>query len=279
MLRRILSIGSLVTAGLTATLIAQTVTVSLTSPQNGASVAPGATINWSIDFSVSTGDNAGLALLTIDLIQAPPNPATLDIPPAGAVPVAMTNFSRPAGISNPGESNPTTGYIGVQRGTTGQKNLKQIGGAQNTCGQALTTGGGVGVNATVVGGVGQSGSVNLASGSFAAPSVDGTYGFQLENGIANVLTAVNAPPQFSPVVSAGVTLAAPSFSFTVATVPCDACDVNCDGHNDGSDIATFVTTILTASPPGCSPCAGDTNDSGGVNDGDIAAFVDCLLAA
>lgn len=279
---RILSIVALtahIVAAAPVGLMAQTVTLSLSSPENGASVAPGATINWSINFTVSPGDNAGLALLSVDLAQAAANPAKFDIPPASAVPAAMANFSRPAGISNPGEINPTTGYIGVQRGAMGEKNLKQIGGAQNTFGQARPPGSGIAENANVTGGVGQSGSVTLASGSFTAPSVDGTYTFQIENAIANVMSAVNAPPAFSPVVSAGATLAAPSFSFTVAGVPCNACDVNCDGQNNGNDIATFVNLLLTASPPGCSPCAGDMDLSGTVTDADIAPLVTCLLAA
>src|SRR5262245_10872253 len=141
--RRILLIGTASCVVWAVPLAAQTVTLSLSSPQNGGAVEPGAIINWSIAFAVSAGNNAGLALLSVDLVQAAANPAKLDIPPASAVPAAMSNFSRPAGISNPGETNPVTGYVGVQRGVAGQKNLRQIGGAQNTFGQARPPGSGV----------------------------------------------------------------------------------------------------------------------------------------
>jgi hypothetical protein len=168
---------------LTVAAAAQTVSVSLTSPQNGQSVAAGATINWSISFSVSTGGNQGLALLVTDLTQDASNPAFLDISPAGSVPAPMANFSRPAGISNPGEGGPT-GYVGVQRGTAGQRDLVQIGGAQNTFGVARPPGSGVAENANVVGGVGHAGAVTLASGSFLAPSASGTYTFRLSDAVA-----------------------------------------------------------------------------------------------
>lgn len=275
-LRYILLVGIVGTAGVA---VGQTVTLSLSSPQNGTTVAPNATINWSIDYSVSTADNAGLALLTVDLTQAPANPAKLDIPAADAVPAAMANFSRPAGICNPGETNLTTGYIGVQRGTAGEKNLRQIGGALNTFGQARPPGSGIAENATVTSGIGQSGSITLASGSFAAPATPGVYYYQLENPIANLLTMVNPLPQHSPVVSATVNLAAASIGFNVISPPCNACDVNCDGRNDGRDIGGFVTALQPSPPAGCSPCAGDTNNSGGISDADITTFVACLLGA
>ena len=120
---------------LVGTAAAQTVTVDLVSSVDGTTIAPGATVDWQIDFSVSSGDNAGLALLIADLNQDAGNPETLDLPPASGVPGAMSNFSRPDGISNPGEGTPTTGYPGVQRGTPGALNLVQIGGAQNTINQ------------------------------------------------------------------------------------------------------------------------------------------------
>ncbi|RMF70728.1 MAG: hypothetical protein D6744_19000, partial [Planctomycetota bacterium] len=65
-------------AGLVAAAAAQTVTVTLSSSQNGMTVAPGATIDWTITFTTSSGDNAGLALLAADLVQDPNNPASLD---------------------------------------------------------------------------------------------------------------------------------------------------------------------------------------------------------
>lgn len=178
---------------------AQSVSLSLTSPQNGQSVSPGATINWTIAFTVSTGNNQGLALLSTDLVQDETNPDLFNLTPASGVPAPMSNFSRPAGVSNPGETNPATGYIGVLRGDPGEQNLIQIGGAQNTFGQARAPGSGMAENANVTANVGQSGSVTLATGSFAAPSVSGSYTLRVANAVANVLVQRNNPPAISPV--------------------------------------------------------------------------------
>lgn len=276
---RSIVLAAVVLAGAAGASLGQTVTTTLTSPQNGQSVAPGATINWTIGFTVSTGDNNGLALLSVDLAQLNPgNPAFLDIPPAANVPAVMANFSRPLGICNVGETNPTTGYTGVQRGTAGRKNLVQIGGAQNTLGQAQPGGSGVAESATVIPAIGQSGSVVLASGSFAAPSTPGVYTFRLQNGIANVL-ALTSPPTYSAVLPAAVITTGAQITFTVAT-PCDAntaCDANCDSIRNGRDIQAFVNRVLGAGTP-CSPCAGDMNASGGADAADISAFVSCLLS-
>ena len=192
----------------------------------------------------------------------------------------MVNFSRPAGITNPGEGGATTGYIGVQRGAEGQKNLIQIGGAQNTFGEALPPGTGMGENANVVGGIGQGANAQLvAQGQFNAPSAPGTYTFRIQNGLANVLTAVNPPPDFSPVVQATVNLAPASISFTVSQYR--LADMNCDGNVDGFDIQPFVLALTNPSGyqqqyPNCDLMLGDCNGDGGVDGFDIQAFVDVL---
>lgn len=263
----------------TTTLAAQTVSLSLDSPENGDTVMPGAAIHWAIQFSVSSDDNAGLALLVVDFAQASANPAKFDIPPANGVPPALTNFSCPAGISNRGESNPATGYTGVQRGSAGEKNLRQIGGAQNTFGEARPAGSDAAENAIVSAGVGHAGTMTLASGTFTAPTTPGVYVYQLENPVANVLSLVNPPPQHSPVDRATVNLTAGTMAFTVSDVPCESCDVNCDGQSDGRDLQWFVEALTTWSPSACSPCAGDLNGSGDVTVADIAPFVACLLGA
>ena len=179
-----------------------TVSLLLESPVAGQTISAGATVNWSVKVSVSTGDNVGLALIACDLVQSASNPAKFDLPPgsAASIPGAMTNFNRPAGIANPGEGANPSGYVGVQRGTAGQMNLVQIGGAQNTFGTAMSPGSGIGENAIVTSGIGQGGSAQLVlSGSFPAPATQGAYTFSLQNGVANVLTSVGTPPQFSPV--------------------------------------------------------------------------------
>lgn len=272
MLKRFL-VPMLIAGPLAAAGLAQTVTVSLTSSEDGMTVSPGATINWQIAFTTSTGDNAGLALLIADLEQDAGNPGTLDIPPAGSVPGAMANFSRPAGISNPGELNPATGYVGVQRGTMGALNLVQIGGGQNTFGVAQPGGTGIAENANVVGGVGQSGSVVLASGSFAAPATDGDYTFNMTNVIANVVDTLNTPPAFSPVVAASVATGSNSFSFTVSagggcSAACMGADVDGDCDVDLTDLGVLLGDF------GCTGgCAGDTDNDGDTDLTDLGVLL------
>lgn len=220
----------------TAAALGQTVTVTLDSTQDGVIVPPGSTVDWGITFTVSAGDNEGLALLCCDLVQDPNNPAFLDIPPADGVPSGMTNFSRPDGISNPGETDPNTGYIGVQRGTPGAMDLWQVGGGQNTLGEAMEPGSGIAENANVVAGVGQSTPEMLASGSFDAPMTSGAYTLELANSLANVLVERNDPPDFSPVTEATVDTTAGSISFTVTI----SGDLDLDCEVDLSDLAQLL---------------------------------------
>ena len=259
MFKRMLAVASgiLLAAGAGA----QTVTVSLTSPQNGQTIAAGATVSWTISFSVSAGDNQGLALLAADLVSSGDNPASITLDPADNVPAAMSNFSRPAGISNPGESDPTTGYIGVLR----DGNLRQIGGGQNTFGVAQPIGTGIAENANVTSGVGQSGTVTLASGSFTAPSTEGAYTISLENVVANTIVQRNNPPSFSPVSRATSTLSAGSITFTVGAGGCpnpgceesDIFPVGGDCKIDLSDLGVVLANFAPGVP-------GKTRDQGDV---------------
>ncbi len=259
---------------------AATVTLSLQSTKNGQTVQPGTPIDWTIRVAVSTGDNQGLALIACDLVQDAANPAKFDIPPGdvASIDTTMDDFSRPLGISNPGEGSATTGYIGVQRGTAGQKNLIQIGGAQNTFGAAGPTG--IGQDFTVNGGIGQGAQPqHVLSGSFLAPSTPGTYTFRLTNGLANVLTSIGTPPAYSPVAQATVNTAGAQISFTVATgpTPC-AGDMDCSGLVDFDDIDRFVEALSYPGGagwpyPNCPWLNGDCNNDGSVNFDDIDAFV------
>ncbi len=243
-----------------------TVTLALESSAAGQTIQPGDPISWTIKVSVSAGDNYGLALFACDFVQAASNPAKLDIPPgsAASIPALMAVFNRPGGIANPGEGGALSGYIGVQRGDAGQKNLVQIGGAQNTFGTAMPPGTGIGENAVVTAGVGQGGSPQLVlSGSFPAPAATGSYTFSLQNGVANVLASVGVPPQFSPCSSATVDLASATFAFLVAPSGCVG-DMNCDGTIGFSDINPFVTYLSNfaawqAAYVGCNPANGDIN--------------------
>ncbi len=260
-----------------------TVTLTLESSAAGQTVPGGTLINWTVKVAVSPGDNYGLALVSCDLIQDASNPAKLDIPPGNpaSIPAEMAVFNRPAGIANPGEGGATSGYIGVQRGTAGQMNLVQIGGGQNTFGAALPPGTGVGENAVVTPGIGQGGSPQLVvSGSFAAPTATGSYTFSLQNGVANVLMSVAAPPQFSQCSAATVDLSGASFTFTVAPSGCIG-DLNCDGVIDFGDINPFVVYLSNFAAwqgqfPSCSPQNGDINCDGTFGQGsfqDINTFV------
>jgi hypothetical protein len=260
-----------------------TVTLYLESPAAGHTVAGGSTVNWTIKVGVSTGDNYGLALLACDLAQADANPAKLDLPPGSAatIPAEMAAFDRPAGIANPGENGAPSGFIGVQRGTAGQKNLVQIGGGQNTFGTAMPPGSGIGENALVSSGIGQGGSPQLViSGSFAAPATQGSYTFSLQNAVANVLSTIGTPPQFSQATSATVNLAGATFTFTVGTTICVG-DLNCDGVINFGDINPFVQYLSNfaawqAAYAGCDPRNGDINCDGtygGSSFHDINPFV------
>jgi len=257
------------------------VTFSISSPQDGTTVAAGATVDWtiSVEETDSTG-SAGLALAVVDMVQDAGNPESLDLPPGSEGSIVLTGFNRPDGISNPGEGGATTGFIGVQRGTAGAMNLIQIGGGQNTFGQAGTV---MGQDANVDGGVGQSGPVVLVSGSLTAPATGGDYTLSLANALANTLDSVETPPNFSP-VSAATTVATDSITFTVGVGCALLGDLNCSGGVDAFDIDPFVLALLNPAQyaidyPACDVSCADTNSSGGVDAFDIDSFIACVLNA
>lgn len=255
---------------------AGTVTLSLESNQSGANVVAGTTIDWEVTVSVSSGDNMGLALVGTDLNQDPGNPELFDLPPGdeGSIDATMTKFSRPEGISNPGEGDATTGFVGVQRGTPGEQNLKQIGGALNTFGEAGTT---IGTEPNVTPGVGQGSTQSIVSGSFAAPSTPGTYSFSLENAFANTLDSIGSPPDFSPVSAATVAYGQQTLTITVVQPG----DTNCDGEVDTFDIDAFIAALsgeaaYDAQQPGCDFMTADVNGDGEVDTFDIDAFINLI---
>lgn len=245
-----------------------TVTISLSSPRNGAVVSAGASIPWTISVAVSGGDNAGLALVSCDFQQSLTNPAFFDIPVAAGVPTGMTNFARPAGVSNPG-----TGYRGTQIGPVGQRNLVQIGGGQNTFGIAMSPGAGVAENATAVGGVGQSGAQIVATGTFNAPSACGTYAYSIANGLASVMTQLNTPPAISPVLRVTPSLATPSIAFLV-TLPGD---VDGDRDVDLSDLSVLLANFGV--PSGATRATGDLDGDADVDLSDLSILLAYFGAA
>jgi hypothetical protein len=257
------------------------VTFSL-SDDSGGSINLGESFTWtiSVEETDSTGSN-GIALAVVDLVQDANNPQ-MDIPPgseSSIVGVMASNFNRPGGISNPGEGGAGTGFIGVQRGTAGSMNLVQIGGGQNTFGQAGTV---MGTNANVAGAVGQSGPVVLVSGTIT-PAAEGTYTFSLANALANTLdTAPATLPNFTP-VSAATTVATSSITVVVGAGGCALLgDVNCSGGVDAFDIDPFIEALLNPTQyaidfPSCHIECADINGSGTADPFDIDPFIACIL--
>jgi hypothetical protein len=267
------SVLVLVTAG---AALGQTVTATLESTQNGQTVAPGTAIDWIIKVTVSTGDNLGLAAIACDLVQDSGNPEKIDIPPGdpNSVDATMQQFSRPAGISNPGETYPASGYTGVQRGGVGFKDVVQIGGAQNTFGEAGST---MGQDYTVQQGIGQSGPQVIASGKFDAPATEGGYTFRLDNVLANVLVTVGTPPEHSTVVPATTDASGAEFTFTVQIGPviCRG-DTNCDNQIDFFDVNSFVDALVKEIYCDGTGDNADINGDGTPDFFDINPFVEML---
>lgn len=256
---------------------AQTVSVMLSSPQNGMTLSPGDSVEWNLSVEVSAGDNDGLAFFCADLVQGESNPAYLDIPHADAVPDIMANFSAPAGVSNPPDEGMTTGYVGKQTGQMGRRNLLQIGGGQTLFGYALPSEAGLAQTAYTRASVGQNGSVIVASGSLIAPAAGGVYQFEIRNALANVLSEANQPPNFSLARAATVVFSSASFSFSVAGESCDPYDADCDGSVNGLDVQTFSEALFEPAAIRCSSCACDTDLNGVVDLLDVPLFVDRLL--
>jgi hypothetical protein len=244
----------------------ETVSFELRSSVDGGVALPGSTVDWEIWARVTSAGNQGLALVSVGLSQDAANPEKFDLPPADGVPAAMANFSRPEGISNPGEDGASTGYIGVQRGTAGEMNLVQIGGGQNNFG---APGQSMGTNEYVVAGVGLAEDVLVAAGSFSAPSTAGAYTFRIENAIANVLLEVNTPPDFSPVTSATVSYLDDTITFTVGDVILG--DVDGDGDVDLSDLSELLSNYGMTS--GATWADGDMDGDGDVDLSDLSALL------
>ncbi len=172
-----------------------TVTLELTAQDNGCILIPGESFYWSIHATVSAGDNAGLAMISVDLVQeADENPQLVDLSSTAEAPSAMVKFSRPLGICNPGQyPGQATGYGGWQLGTPGAMNLVQIGGAQNTTGLLGT---GIAESNEVEVGVGQGLPTQVKTGVIVVPSAPGLYRFSLDTttSIARVLDPLSPPP-------------------------------------------------------------------------------------
>jgi hypothetical protein len=238
-----------------------TVDVSVSADVAGQSIAPGTPVNWEITAEITAGGGAGLALISVDLLQNPANPEQVALPPSDTVPTGMESFLPPNGITNPGDA-PLYGFGGTPSGN----DLKQIGGGQNTSGAV-----------SVVGDVGVGSAQVVAEGSFSAPSTPGLYEIQLESAVVRVLDAINAPPECSPVSPATITMTSPSFQFTVQELGCICGDINQSGGAVNlDDFATFAVCYGASSPtPACDAAAFNCTDmdgNGAVNLDDFATF-------
>jgi hypothetical protein len=195
----------------------------IVSPQAGATVSAGATVEWGILGRILPGDHQGLALFGVDLVQHPGNPVRFDLPTGSRAPSAVADLDRPLGFANPDPSDPWgSAYGGTPIERAGGRDLVQIGGAQNVFGVAPPCFGPaqdvcMGQQASPRAGLltGQTFQL-LASGSFQAPSSPGVYTLRLENGIANVLVEIAPPPTASRTRPVGVNLLhGPAFTFQV----------------------------------------------------------------
>jgi len=199
---------------------------SLASTSHKKVVAPGERIEWKIKALVSTLENQGLAMFSVDLVQDPGNPDFFDMPAGNRAPNPMKGFDRPKGITNPIEEDPWgSGYGGISDGPYGAKNVIQIGGMQNTFGikgpclgpsYDICTGRDNVVDADI--GQNAAGRI-IATGEFNAPDTPGLYFFNLENAMANTLEQVNNPPAVSTVKMAPVVIFKPHIADTVSTDP------------------------------------------------------------
>jgi len=190
------------------------------SPSAAQVVNPGDSVHWMLTAYVSASDNLGLSLISVDIGQLSDNPELLDIPRGGATSTAMRAFDRPRGFANPGAQPEQSGFRGTPVGKNGQRNLAQIGGAQNTfgvTGPCLGPNGEIcmGQDIIVTPGVGQSGGQLIALGSFIAPATPGSYEFEITSAVANTLHEINVPPQPSVVRPARIELAIKGFRFNV----------------------------------------------------------------
>ena len=133
----------------------------------------------------------------------------------------MRAFDFPDGFANLGNNLLKSGFGGTQTGLEGEKNLLQIGGAQNTFGRApadLGPNGEVrrGQDVDVDLGVGQGVNGQLfATGNFRVPSVPGTYVFRASNLIANVIEQKDPAPLASLVRAADTLFINDTITFTV----------------------------------------------------------------
>lgn len=186
-MRKLLSV--LVAGAVAAPALASNLNVSVKSGGSSTvNVAPGATVNFTVEGILSDTLSEGLALVGFDLhFTGGALPANTVVEPSGAVSCGnpMAAFVKPDGITNP------VGYKGTLIGN----DLVQVGGGQNTIKNSVDNPAcapncapfPVGTPLLGVALPGVCGNAVIATGSFAAPMTPGNYQLQVINGFANVI--------------------------------------------------------------------------------------------
>jgi hypothetical protein len=171
---------------------------------NSVNAAPGASVPFQIEATLTGGASEGLALIGFDLDFTGGNLAanTLTAPVAGVPSCAspMPNFVKNLGITNP------AGYLGTLIGG----DLIQIGGGQNTINNVQANAEfpvGVVIPQVAKGGATgcpPNGPAIVAVGSLTAPMANGVYTLEIENVFANVIRAGETGVPFWATEAAGV---------------------------------------------------------------------------
>lgn len=182
-------LGILVAGAMATPALASNLNVTVKSGGSSTvNVAPGATVNFTVEGILSDTLNEGLALVGFDLhFTGGALPANTVVEPAGAISCGnpMPAFVKPDGITNP------VGYKGTLIGG----DLVQVGGGQNTIKNSVDNPAcapncapfPVGTPILGVAQPGVCGNAVIATGSFAAPMTPGSYQLQVINGFANVI--------------------------------------------------------------------------------------------
>lgn len=155
---------------------------------SSVNVAPGATVNFTVEGILSDALSEGLALVGFDLhFTGGALPANAVVEPSGAISCGnpMPAFVKPDGITNP------VGYKGTLIGG----DLVQVGGGQNTIKNSVDNPAcapncapfPIGTPLLGVALPGVCGNAVIATGSLTAPMTPGSYQLQVINGFANVI--------------------------------------------------------------------------------------------
>lgn len=132
-------------------------------------VQAGDTVDYAVQAELGGAASQGLAMFAFDLVYDGGALTQADAPTAGP----LLQFVAPLGLNNP------AGYGGTVRGG----DLIQVGGAMNTINNQFAPQ----PSGSVITGIADGAAVELATGSFVAPTSPGTYTLRAQNLFANAL--------------------------------------------------------------------------------------------